>query len=453
LKEYSQVYFCQDINNEPGIIKFIDDYGETANHHVNLKIEETKRTLNKAFEGISSTRQKVKALNLSTSFLFSVFDLFRVNENKMSEILAFLLNPQGKHGQGDIYFRIFCQYFELPEIDISRSFYIRCEESTNINRRIDLLIKAGDYFIIIENKFRGAEDQKHQLEHYYEFIRRKAGSEKYVYLFYIKDGTEPSEYSLPKNGDAWKELSTSSNLKYISFKQHSKNRSNVIEFLELCKNKTISEKMQFFIDDLIHHISRENKMKKYGEAMFNWLSESPERTENAYEIYSRWDAYKKHVIQVFLNEFYIELNKALSFKFNTFKAEKYNDFFKERYSGYRVYIMDDYHVYIQSDNIGFDNIHYGLAPLHNDNKDASKRNIDLTLREKILNNYSVKDGFVTDASIVKYKSKISDLSDISNFTKLLPANKEETMSIWIDEVISLIDFILNPEYLGEICKP
>lgn len=448
MKENSQGDLCQDMNNKLGLIEFLDEYGKFANRNICLKIEETKQVLNEAFNVVTSIRNKVNALNLSSSFLFNFFDLFRVNENKMSEILAFLLNPKGRHGQGDTYFRIFCEHFGLPNMDISHSFYICCEESTDINRRIDLLIKAGDYFIIIENKFRGAEDQKHQLEHYYEFIRRKTGSEKNIYLFYIKDGSEPSDYTLPKNGKAWKELDVSKNLKSVSFKHYSVENPSIYKYLEICKDKTASDKMRYFIEDIMHHISRENKMKKYDVEMFNWLSETPGRTENAYEIYSRWDAYKKHTIIVFLKEFEIKLNQALGEKFKGLKSLKYCDIFKERYSGYQVKFHDDYHVYFQSDNIGFDNIHYGLAPLHKNDKDASISSIDLKLRDNILNNFPVRDGLITNASIVKYKSKINDLGDINNFIKLLPINSEETISIWIDEVTSLIEFLLEPGYLG-----
>ena len=36
---------------------------------------------------------------------FNVFDLIEPDENKLSDVLAGLLNPKGAHGQGDLFFR------------------------------------------------------------------------------------------------------------------------------------------------------------------------------------------------------------------------------------------------------------------------------------------------------------------------------------------------------------
>lgn len=436
---------------------FIDDYEQFNSTNVNDRVAVATQSLEEVFKSVASMRSNVTQHNHETSFLFNFFDLFRVNENSMSKILAFLLNPKGKHGQGDLYFKEFCEYFDL-QIPPYKSFYIRCEESTDINRRIDLLIKAGDYFIIIENKFRGAVDQKHQLKHYYEFITSKAKFDDNVYLFYMNQyGNEPSEYTFPRKSEdeisVWEKLHTSKKLITVPFKQHLEHQHSIYKYFEICKDKSKSVKMRFFIEDIMHHISRENKMSKYKEQMFSWLSETPERTENAYDVFRMWDDYKKYVIQTFLKEFETELNQALSdkFKVRQFKALKYKDIFSESHSGYRVFIRDDYHVYIQSDKIGFDGIHYGLAPLHNGDKDPFKRNMDLTLRDKILKNYPVAGGF-TEASVVKYESTIRDLSSINDFTKLLPINKKETMSIWIDEVTSLIKFLITPEYLDDDLK-
>jgi hypothetical protein len=431
----------------PHIIKFVNEYEDVSDSYVKLRLDNAKGLLNQIFNILSTTRKEKKLLNSETSFLFNFFDFFRVNENKMSEILAFLLDPKSSHGQSGTYFRIFCEHFGLPTMDISQSFYICCEKATDANRRIDILIKAGDCFIIVESKFRGAQDQKCQLEHYYEFISQKSKTENQVYLLYVKDGTEPSDYSLPKNGDAWKKLTISGNMRKISFKERHDSKHSIYKYLEACRDMTNSDKMRFFIEDLMQHISMENKMKKYSQSMFSWLAESPERTENAYEIYSKWNTYRKYIVVEFLKDFYSQLNIALVEKFKGLKAEPYNDFFKKPYSGYRVYIKEDYHVYIQSDSVDFDSIHYGLAPLHIESNSA-KGQTDLYLRDKILANFPVQEGFGTGASIVKFVSKISDLKSIENFTKLLPASKEETISIWIDEVIALIKFVSGPDYLA-----
>lgn len=44
---------------------------------------------------------------------FNPLDFVRWNENKVSEIIAFFLDPHEAHGQSDLYLRMFIEYFEL----------------------------------------------------------------------------------------------------------------------------------------------------------------------------------------------------------------------------------------------------------------------------------------------------------------------------------------------------
>ena len=120
---------------------------------------------------------------------FNYFDLFDPNENALSFILADLLDPEGWHGQGSEFLRLFC---ESIGVDFSTSVLkasVETESSTYLlkgkeRRRIDLVIETKDWIVGIENK-PWASDQKDQLLDYYEHLKKVSGGKKKYALVYL----------------------------------------------------------------------------------------------------------------------------------------------------------------------------------------------------------------------------------------------------------------------------
>ena len=77
---------------------------------------------------------------------------------------------------------------------VDAHFNQRLRETAN---RIDLTIKGKNFFLIIENKVNGAQEQKKQVDRYVD-IASKIYPSKEIYVLYLnQDGyTYPSEYSL-----------------------------------------------------------------------------------------------------------------------------------------------------------------------------------------------------------------------------------------------------------------
>ena len=108
---------------------------------------------------------------------FNVFHLIEPDENKLSDILADLLNPAGKHGQGDLFLRrLFAQLGLNPARNLTDITTVRREAPTGsiakYRRRIDILVDAGA-LIGIENKV-DAGEQPDQAKDYLEYLRRSA---------------------------------------------------------------------------------------------------------------------------------------------------------------------------------------------------------------------------------------------------------------------------------------
>lgn len=70
------------------------------------------------FFSIANTKIKLveevrKHFGKETSPRFNSFDFWWINENKVSEILAFFLNPNENHEQGDIYLKHFINKYNF----------------------------------------------------------------------------------------------------------------------------------------------------------------------------------------------------------------------------------------------------------------------------------------------------------------------------------------------------
>lgn len=121
-----------------------------------------------------------------TTNLFTILGL-ETKEVIHSRFLAYLLSPTGKykcggngskeinvtHDFGTEFLKKFIKKCELKiiEKDLNNA-EVFIEYPTDYNRRIDILIKIGNFWIGIENKIY-AGDQENQLNDYYYFLKSK----------------------------------------------------------------------------------------------------------------------------------------------------------------------------------------------------------------------------------------------------------------------------------------
>jgi hypothetical protein len=140
------------------------------------------------------------ALNRATGEHFNIFKILGIGRYEVkthSPILGELLNPEGRHGQGVVFLRLFLDHFGITDFD-AESAKLDLEfpigpVTPESGGRIDILIKDGKgKMILIENKI-DAVDQPNQMKRYYNFARKNTSQ---FYLFYLTlDGHEPSDLS------------------------------------------------------------------------------------------------------------------------------------------------------------------------------------------------------------------------------------------------------------------
>lgn len=118
---------------------------------------------------------------------FSVFDAFQPNENAVSRVLKYLLDPASQHGQGDRFLRQFLSIVRVPTYAAVR---VDAEHTTTDGRRIDLLIELRDCVIGLENKVYAIE-QRMQCADYCRYLEHRASGKEWRLVFLTPDGKTP----------------------------------------------------------------------------------------------------------------------------------------------------------------------------------------------------------------------------------------------------------------------
>ena len=143
---------------------------------------------------LAETQQRHAAeLARATGEHFNIFHILRVGRLEVtthSPMLAQLLNPQGDHGQGAAFLRLFLSRFVITGFNadtakVEMEYHVG-EVTEDSGGRIDILIRDGKGgMILIENKIY-AGDQPNQMARYRDFGPQ-------AHLFYLTlDGREPS---------------------------------------------------------------------------------------------------------------------------------------------------------------------------------------------------------------------------------------------------------------------
>ena len=150
---------------------------------------------------------------------FNVFEMLGVAHYEVthSKIIAGFLNPQGSHGQGNLFLRLFLQTIETEgKINIDTTNAKVCTEYDTGDGRIDILIEDNiGHGIVIENKVY-AGDQPEQLIRYNSFAENKYKKGNYTIYYLTLYGYEASDNSA--NGVVYKCISYSKDI--ISWLQH-----------------------------------------------------------------------------------------------------------------------------------------------------------------------------------------------------------------------------------------
>lgn len=205
---------------------------------------------------------------------FNIFSILRAETDEVkthSAFLAELLNPNGTHGQRDLFLKNFLKIIAPNEDLITENAEVNIEysigpisEDYKSGGRLDILIRLpkSNYLILIENKI-DAGDQPYQLFRYNKYAKETKCEYKLLYL--TKYGHNPSETSTGKidNEPFWECISYSQDIKNWLNKclENIKNASPVAETIRQyigLINKITNQTMEIEMSEELTELMIEN---------------------------------------------------------------------------------------------------------------------------------------------------------------------------------------------------
>lgn len=258
-------------------------------------------------EKVNLIRQKYDDLAEYTGENFNVFDILGVyqHELKHSAFIGNLLNVKGKHGQKDVFLKLFIDEIkDISENNVSLEDFITAQSRAIIEMhdgrvnladdeggRIDIFITDGRNELLIENKI-WAGDQEKQLSRYYRANR---------FIIYLTlDGKEPG---LASCGD----LKLGEQFICVSYKEH------IVNWLEKCikemANKPIIRETLNQYLYLVKQLTNQTPNNKMAKEILDLIFVNEYNFSSAAEIIkvlNERDRKVDNILDGLVNDFHIE---------------------------------------------------------------------------------------------------------------------------------------------------
>ncbi|MDR0854012.1 MAG: PD-(D/E)XK nuclease family protein [Clostridiales Family XIII bacterium] len=285
---------------------------------------------------VNLIHNEFEAIYRANGSKFNIFSIAAIETKEIviCNVIAELLNPNGRHCQGDIFLRIFVKgvlgidSFDYNDVKVMTEYPIKD------NRRIDILITSKKNIIPIEVKIY-AEDGKNQCYDYHEYFNEDRRFNKLYYL--TLDGNAPSEYSASELAPIYEEnidfddrrIVGYEGVEAISFKE------NIIDWLEACIRlpgvvniSPIREIISQLIDTLkILTDQLEENMETKVKAI---IIEQEEYLKCAHDITVAFGEIKKDAIAKVFNQ----LDAYISETYNLIRIENKYDYQRKNYKSY-----------------------------------------------------------------------------------------------------------------------
>lgn len=203
-----------DVTQSPGH-RYPRFFGELSTRVDAVKRADRRRYLGFFAElspRLDTARALERELDRQLARRFNVFDYLSTVEVGLSQIIADLLNPEARHGQGTLFLGTLLD--ELTEIrqrphldaNFTKRISVVTERVITNKRRLDISVEIpgsdGTYCLAIENK-PYADDQRNQVKDYLTFLEKEYG-DRFLLIYLSPTGQGPGEWSLScKKLDRW----------------------------------------------------------------------------------------------------------------------------------------------------------------------------------------------------------------------------------------------------------
>ena len=199
---------------------------------------------------VSQYQQVVQAeLDRQLAVRFNVLEeFFYPDEQTLSRLFAWLLNPAATHGQGDTFLRLFLQICCVEEALDLQGVQVKTEVCTthikNANRRIDIVITGKDWVVGIENK-PWAGEQAEQLADYQTHLSN-LNKKHAVLVFLAGDNKQPMSLDINH---------TTCPCRTVPYRAFG--GKDCVDWLKQCVGACEAEKVRFFLLEMKNFIERQ----------------------------------------------------------------------------------------------------------------------------------------------------------------------------------------------------
>lgn len=199
---------------------------------------------------IARAEENQRKLDREEATHFNVFDLIKPDENRLSDILADLLNPKGSHGQSDLFLCLLLEKLGfVSAVKGTQAAKVHREASTyaihNQRRRMDVLVECG-VLLAIENK-KDSPEQEKQVKDYLEHLAccSSASQQPHMLIYLTPDRHLPASL----NAAEIRAAQTEGRLRCWSHQRELR------DWLENCRHQCQAQKIQYFLGDFIIYIA------------------------------------------------------------------------------------------------------------------------------------------------------------------------------------------------------
>ena len=296
---------------------------------------------------LDSARVLERELDRKLAHRFNVLDYLREDELGLSRIIADLLNPKARHGQGTLFLKTLLSLGGLkntphwPNLDRSQIF-VDVERVITANRRIDISVHIVDidektYCLAIENK-PNPGDQENQVKHYLEYLRKEY-DERFLLIYISRTGEGPSEGSIHKTElDQWKDRFAI--MPYCGGQEEQADKfkdfripHSFVDWLGECRKNCEVDRLRWFLRNAETFCQRTfggqamiTDSEKNAAIDFVLLSQS--NLETALAVHESWAVVKERICKKFLNRLCSRIETAVK------ENEKLKEFADDMRFGY-----------------------------------------------------------------------------------------------------------------------
>ena len=271
---------------------------------------------------------------------FNVFDYLNTLEAGLSQIIADLLNPGARHGQGSVFLATLLEelteFQHLPDLSsvLPDSISVVTERVIPNKRRLDISVEIpgadGAFCLAIENK-PYAEDQPNQIRDYLAFLDRRY-SGRFLLIYLSPTGEGPEEWSISRREllrweglfaiMAYRDAGAQTDLEDPSGDPFDDFRVDLslADWFTACRRRCDPDRLRWFLRDAEAFCQQRfggHSMPSDSEtrATRDYLFANADQLATAQAVHDAWPAIKTHLCERFLEHLRTMLHRKVKEEF------------------------------------------------------------------------------------------------------------------------------------------